>query len=371
MQRVPGILAAAALATLGGCLPVVAIDHRQEVWTPVNIGVQDELTAVQFLDANTGYVIGANGTVLKTADGGASWTRLVPTAVAGKKLLGLSFLDAAQGFAISETSLYKTADGGATWAEVYDFKAKHQDQPRAVKFVTTGAGFVTGARAIYQTLDGATWTKAEVKYGSAVEAAGTTVFIAGYEVFTSNLTNVYVGVPAAGKPCSGMGDCGAAIHFPTQQEGWIFGATGMKGDGLTGVSFKRTRDGGQTWSTGDPNSQLGAMMAYAGTGMGLYPPRVRFTSADHGWLLVDGDMMATHDAGTTWKRQVQFRTPDKFDKEALTKKSNDLFDVSAPDATHAWLVGAGGRVFKWENKYYPPYLDGDAPLSALWDPRKR
>lgn len=367
----PFASAAAALVALGGCLPVVAIDHHQEVWTSVAIGAQDDLTAVQFLDLTTGYAIGDHGTVLKTTDGGATWTRLVPTAVAGKKLLGLSFLDAAQGFAISETSLYKTADGGATWAELYDFRAKHQDPPRAVKFVTASAGYVTCNKAIYQTLDGSSWTKANVPQGSAVEANGATVYVAGYEVYTSQLTNVYVGVPGAGKPCTGFGDCGAAIHFPSATDGWIFGSTGNKGDGLTGITFRRTRDGGQTWTTGDPNGQVGAMMAYAGTRAGLYPPRLRFTTADHGWLLVDGDLMATHDGGTTWKRQVQFRNPDKFDKEALTKKNDDLFDVSAPDATHAWMVGAGGRVYKWENRYYPPYLDGDAPLSALWDPRKR
>ena len=360
-----------AAMLLPGCLPKVVVDHRQEVWTRVPTGAEDALTAVQFVDVNTGYVVGENGTILKTTDAGATWVRLLPVAVAGKKLLGISFLDAAQGFAISETSLYKTTDGGATWAEAFDFQAKLGDQVRAVKFLTASAGFVTGNKGIYQTLDGTAWTKAKIEYGSAVEAIGTTVYVAGFSVFTSNLTDLYVGVPAAQPPCRGMGDCGAAIHFPTEQEGWIFGTTGVKGDGLTGASIQRTRDGGRTWANGDPGGQIFQKLAYAGNKMGLYPPRVRFTDAAHGWLLIDGDVFATNDGGTSWQRQVQFEAPDAFDKEVVKRKNDEYFDVSAPDATHAWMVGAGGRVYRWENKYYPPYVDGDAPLAALWDPKKR
>lgn len=363
--------AALAALALPGCMPVITIDHYQEVWSKVPIAAEDDLTAVQFLDPTTGYVAGDKGTILKTTDGGATWSRLVPTAVAGERLLGMSFVDAATGYVITESKLFKTADGGATWEQAYDFAEKLKDRLRAVKFVTGTAGFVTGNRSLYQTLDGKEWTKAAISYASGVEANGARVWLAGYDVHTTDLTNVYVPVAGASKPCIGFGDCYAAVAFPSATEGWIFGASGNQGDGLTGLTMQRTRDGGATWAKGDPNGQIGEMLSYAGNGAGRYPPRLRFTSADHGWLLVDGDMLATHDGGTTWKRQQQFRSPDAFDKEVLRKKNSDMFDVSAPDATHAWVVGAKGLVYKWENRYYPAYADHDAPLAALWNPKKR
>ena len=36
------------------------------------------LTDIHFCDADTGYVVGFSGTILKTTNGGSSWTSLYP-----------------------------------------------------------------------------------------------------------------------------------------------------------------------------------------------------------------------------------------------------------------------------------------------------
>ena len=43
-------------------------------WSPQTSGTTNLLRAVFFLDVYTGYTVGASGTILKTTDGGNSWT---------------------------------------------------------------------------------------------------------------------------------------------------------------------------------------------------------------------------------------------------------------------------------------------------------
>src|SRR5215467_9921904 len=43
-------------------------------WTPQFSGTTNILYGVSFVDANTGTAVGGNGTILRTTDGGATWT---------------------------------------------------------------------------------------------------------------------------------------------------------------------------------------------------------------------------------------------------------------------------------------------------------
>lgn len=113
---------------------------RQATAVPVSVG----LTAVQFIDARTGWAIGHAGVVLHSEDGGEHWTlqldgkrgaaaeqqaaeasgdaariaaaqRLVADG-ADKPLLALSFADARHGLVVGAYGLaLSTADGGRSW----------------------------------------------------------------------------------------------------------------------------------------------------------------------------------------------------------------------------------------------------------------
>jgi len=62
------------------------------------------------------WLIGANGEVIHTADGGATWS--VQATNLGR-LRSLDFIDAKRGFAGTLTGiLYRTEDGGATWTDI-------------------------------------------------------------------------------------------------------------------------------------------------------------------------------------------------------------------------------------------------------------
>ena len=43
-------------------------------WTPQTSGTTNNLTCVYFSDVNNGTIVGDNGTIIKTTDGGTTWT---------------------------------------------------------------------------------------------------------------------------------------------------------------------------------------------------------------------------------------------------------------------------------------------------------
>ena len=71
------------------------------------------------LDPMTAWVVGTRGTILSTADGGATW-RQQPSGVQ-TWLSAVHFSDRQHGWAVGGlNTILKTADGGETWTKVED-----------------------------------------------------------------------------------------------------------------------------------------------------------------------------------------------------------------------------------------------------------
>ena len=83
-------------------------------------GTSEPLFGVFFVDANVGTavgqytrsVVGDYNTILRTVDGGATWTPQVSGTIG--LLWSVSFVDTQVGMAFGETVL-RTTDGGETW----------------------------------------------------------------------------------------------------------------------------------------------------------------------------------------------------------------------------------------------------------------
>jgi len=123
-------------------------------WKHTDLGEDTQITALQFLDDKQGVAVGEFGLVLKTADGGASWTK--QPAIAGEFYpYAVYFASAGEGWVSGIAGqILHTQDGGASWkaqdnptrAALYRLFA-HQGQPYGV-----GAG---GAVARYDKNAGA------------------------------------------------------------------------------------------------------------------------------------------------------------------------------------------------------------------------
>jgi photosystem II stability/assembly factor-like uncharacterized protein len=75
------------------------------------------LTAVFFVDADHGWAVGHDETILKTEDGGETWVRSHYAPEAQQPLLDLWFANRVSGIAVGAYGAYYTTnDGGRTWS---------------------------------------------------------------------------------------------------------------------------------------------------------------------------------------------------------------------------------------------------------------
>jgi len=77
-----------------------------------------QINSVFFVDASHAWAVGDNLTILKSSDGGASWTRVaLDPQFNPDSLTNVRFYDAQHGMALTSTGkALQTSDGGATWA---------------------------------------------------------------------------------------------------------------------------------------------------------------------------------------------------------------------------------------------------------------
>ena len=121
---------------------IVYSDSNGESWqrakTPPGTPL---LTAVFFLDANTGWAVGHDSTILTSTDKGESWTKAFSAAEDQKPLMDVTFLDANTGFAVGAYgAFYATTDGGKTWAprKLFEGTKAAPPAPKKGKYVSKG-----------------------------------------------------------------------------------------------------------------------------------------------------------------------------------------------------------------------------------------
>src|SRR5213075_2321621 len=90
----------------------------------------NNLRGASFVDANTGTVVGEYGTIVRTTDGGNSWT--IQASGTTQTLWAVSFTDANHGTAVGEAGIIVgTTDGGDHWVT----------QPSGTTFQLRGVSF--------------------------------------------------------------------------------------------------------------------------------------------------------------------------------------------------------------------------------------
>jgi photosystem II stability/assembly factor-like uncharacterized protein len=244
-------------------------------WTMQQTSVTARLRGVSAVNDRVAWASGANGTVLRTEDGGATWQQL---AVPGSEKLDFRDIDA-----VSETVAYvlsigsgessrifKTTDGGKTWTlqftntdpDAFFDAMAFWDADRGIAFSDS----VKGQLVIFRTVNGGrAWTR--------VPAAGLPPALDNEGAFAASGTNVAV---------SGRN------HV------WI-------GTGAAAVSrVLRSTDGGRTWAAA-------ATPLASGASMGIFS--IAFRDRLHG-IVVGGDYRkeseaadnaaVTSDGGRTW-----------------------------------------------------------------------
>lgn len=147
-------------------LSLLFLTPVQATWSPLNSGTNNTLEAVAFpVNANTGYVVGADGTILKTTDAGANWAK--QQSHTRNLLTEVDFIDNMNGYVTGiNGTVLKTSDGGQNWINLNTGTSRHL---YAVSFPeNANIGYVGGDNAtLLKTTDGGqTWTPQLIAGGS-------------------------------------------------------------------------------------------------------------------------------------------------------------------------------------------------------------
>lgn len=100
--------------TVGVVVGERAIYYRTADGSWSGSGHAETLYGVHLVDETTGWVVGTNGTILKTTDAGANWTAQASGTTA--TLYDVHFVDTLRGWVVGAGGMIlATRDGGATW----------------------------------------------------------------------------------------------------------------------------------------------------------------------------------------------------------------------------------------------------------------
>ncbi len=153
-----------------------------QTWTEIVISNLNTVRSIFFVDNNNGYLCGEQGQFLKTTDGGLTWTLEnlnlnTPIPVTQLSSNDIYFKNVNEGFCLTNTLfhndsfLMKTIDGGNSWTRIVLPNSGYSsfDNYSSIEFYDSNTGYITGGNitadtgSILKSLDGGnTWVQMTV-----------------------------------------------------------------------------------------------------------------------------------------------------------------------------------------------------------------
>ena len=113
------VRAGARIVSVGEYGNILLSDDGGKTWRQAKtVPTTVTLTSVVFVDDKTGFAVGHDTVILKTADAGETWVKQFGGGESDNALLSVFFADANHGWAIGAFNFtVETKDAGATWVE--------------------------------------------------------------------------------------------------------------------------------------------------------------------------------------------------------------------------------------------------------------
>jgi photosystem II stability/assembly factor-like uncharacterized protein len=279
-----------------------------------------------FVDASKGWIVGSDGAMLSTSDGGRSWTRAAKFTT--DNFIQIHFTDEMTGWLLCERDIYargsmassylrRTTDGGTTW-DTIEFAHGGRERVTRLIFNTDGEGTGIAEGGVLYKLqeDGTSWKKSQSsvhfllldgafsdEFNGAIVGAGGTI------LFTEDSGLTW-------ERASLLGDAGTrfnGVYFADQKTGWAVGTKGR---------IFRSNGDARLWR-----------QVNSGTTADLND--VFFSSAPNGWAVGDaGTIIHTRDGGRTWTAADSHVT-HRLEKIVFT-------------GDRGWAVGFGGTLLEYD-----------------------
>lgn len=280
-------------------------------WLIQESGTTAKLNSVYFVNNDTGTTVGANGTVLKTTDGGTNW--IAKTSGTSESLNGISYSQPDTGIAVgSYGTIMKTIDGCENWTMLSSGTSNILNDI----FYYEGSGIAVGnnGTACYTTNGGSSWTTQVNGFFNLYGVYPTnqdTIYIAGSSGLLVRVTNFGGNITFL---TSGTTNTLNSIYFINSNVGYAAGDNG---------TILKTEDAGNNWT-----------MLTSGTTNNLND--IAFIDINNGIAVGDnGLIIRTTDGGMNWANDTSGTT-------------SNLISVFFTDEIHGTIVGEGGIILRTE-----------------------
>ncbi len=250
----------------------------------------NDVNDVQFIDSQTGFAVCPGGIVMKTTDGGATWSLKDLSTATSWVFTKVFFLNNQVGWIAGYLSttglLFKTTDGGNTWNR---FSSSALTTLMSVYFRSATLGWTVAQDGkVAKTTDGgATWVN---KF-------------------------------------SGVGSTLYSVYFTSDQVGFIMGSSGF---------IRKSTDEGETWA--EVTSPVNSIK------------KARFLSSTIGFACGTGTVAKTTDGGNTWVAQTTPSTTASYvDIFFVNENIGYLLRDAATSSASVYKTTDGGTT--WTKPY--------------------
>ncbi len=304
-------------------------------WTVLSSPTANNLNALDFpVDENTGYAVGSNGTIIKTTNGGASWSRLNSRVT--EHLTDVDFVDNLNGYAVGGNGVaLKTSNGGMTWSKLNTGTSNYL---YAVNFPVNGnVGYIGGAGStLLKTLDGGqTWSVQNITWGYVYD------IVFPQDATTGYASTIYGTLGYIYKTTDGGATWNSLLYF---EDASINSLSFPQNNQVGYLTDKNTSNGHGVWKTTDG----GTTWSHLTAGIGSVVRSVDFPENSLNGIAVgkSGAILSTSDGGATWS-------------EGNIGVDNEINDIERIDNNVAYAAGSGGIILKTTD-------GGSAPIEMLY-----
>lgn len=284
----------------------------QSGWVRQNSGTSLDLLDLQFINSNTGFVIGRNNgspsaaIFLKTTNGGTNW---FSSNFSSESFFTLGFIDVNTGVISSGYNYRRTTNGGSTWTPITNLLGVWMAK---INFRNSITGFAFGPSSIDYTSDaGLSWQH--------VLVAGK-IFL-NDAVFLSQSKVIAIGSDSYKSTNGGMN---WTYTFPGAQYGISnFDSNNVMSCGWYFNAISKSTNGGINWAT-----------VYSGIESDTAFFSVKYFDANNAVVVGSaGKILYTSNGGINWTQQI-------------SGIGSSLMRLTFINSQTGWIVGKNGVILK-------------------------
>ena len=268
---------------------IIKLTNAGTIWEYKNLSTPYNLTAIHFTTDRIGYIAGDRGLIMKTTDGGNTWN-IVNEPSTTFNINALTFVNSELGYAVGQNgNMLKTVNAGQNWTAVETGTANHLMD---VRFAGVNNGYAIGKRGtiLNTTNGGETWSVLNantfVDLNSIYFTDATTGFIAANGAIFKTVNGGQTWTTVYNEQSKNFN----TIFFTSLTDGFAYGSYG---------AVAKTTDAGATWTAADV--KLDGVKKYFSFSDVFYPTQnVAVLAA------ANGMMLRTEDNGETWNSVLPY-----------------------------------------------------------------